>query len=701
MAVPSPPALLEDLNPAQRAAVTSEAQPLCVLAGAGSGKTRVLTRRISWRVHDGTADAGHVMAVTFTRHAAGELRSRLRALGVRDQVAAGTFHGLAYAQLRRRWADRGERPPALLDRKVRILAQLMPGRARRKRPAPEAASAPAGAQPADLAAEIEWAKARMVPTARYEAAAAAHGRRPPLPPAAMAAVYQAYEDEKRRRGLVDFDDLLLQCAAALEEDAEFAAGMRWRYRHLFVDEFQDVNPAQFRLLQAWLGDRLDLCVVGDPNQAIYSWNGADPALLDRLPSRYPTAGVVSLEENYRSSPQILAVANAVLAQAGGRARQGDLRPTRADGAIPSVRRYPTDEAEARGIARAVRDAHRPGTPWSHLAVLTRTNAQLVLLEEAMRAGGVPFRVPAGGAFLDQREVLSALAQLRSTPASVPFSSAVADLETSLAGPEAGVEDRRLHVEALVRLAREYTGLDVAPSAEGFAGWLAATIRSEGPGGEGDAVELTTFHRAKGLEWRVVFLAGLERGLVPIGHATTAAAEEEERRLLYVAITRAREELRCSWAERRTFGSRTLSRGPSPYLEAVEMACSALAAGRRPDRAELRRLLSSERARLSAGDGRRRSGRNGGAGLPGRPARELAEGVDPEVLEALRAWRAATAKASGVPAYVIFHDTTLAALAHAQPTNADELLALPGLGPVKAARYGDTLLALFARLRPSA
>jgi len=705
VAVASPSALLEDLNPAQRAAVTSEAQPLCVLAGAGSGKTRVLTRRISWRVQAGRADAGHVMAVTFTRHAAGELRSRLKALGVRDQVAAGTFHGLAYAQLRRRWADTDRHPPALLDRKVRILAPLLRERTTRHRPGPGTRDA-ASAQPADLAAEIEWAKARMVAPADYEAAAAATVRRPPLPPRGMADIYEAYEAEKRRRGLVDFDDLLLACAAALEEDPEFAAGVRWRYRHLFVDEFQDVNPAQFRLLQAWLGDRLDLCVVGDPNQAIYSWNGADPTLLQRLPQRYPTAGVVSLEDNYRSSPQILAVANAVLAQGGGRAGSGELRPTRGDGAIPSVRSFPTDTAEARGIARAVRDAHRPGTPWSQLAVLTRTNAQLVLLAEAMRAGGVPFRVPAGAAFLDQPEVAAALSQLRRSPPSVPFASAVADLEAGLRQADAqesgaGVEERRSHVEELVRLAREYMALDPSASSEGFVTWVDATVRSEGPDGGGDAVELATFHRAKGLEWRVVFLAGLERGLVPIGHANTGAAEAEERRLLYVAVTRAREELRCSWAERRTFGSRWAARGPSPYLDAVELACSALAQGRRPDRAELRRLLSLERARLAGGADGRAGGRQGSAPPRASPALELAERADPEVMEALRAWRATTAKASGVPAYVIFHDVTLAALAQAQPSTADELLALPGLGPVKAARYGETLLALLARLRQTA
>src|SRR5438309_571407 len=292
--------LLHGLNEAQRRAVTTDAAPLCILAGAGSGKTRVLTRRIAWRVAQGRADPRHVLALTFTRKAAGELSSRLSALGVRDQVAAGTFHAIAYAQLRRRWADRGERPPALVDRKVRLLAPLL------------ASHRGGGVQPADVANEIEWAKARFVGPAHYEVEAAAAGRKPVLTLAVMASLYERYEEEKRRRALVDFDDLLLLCARALQTDDAFVTSQRWRFRHLFVDEFQDVNPVQFRLLEGWQGDRHDLCVVGDPNQAIFGWNGADARYLTDFGDRFTGAEVVRLDDNYRSSPQILAVADAVL-----------------------------------------------------------------------------------------------------------------------------------------------------------------------------------------------------------------------------------------------------------------------------------------------------------------------------------------------------------------------------------------------------
>ncbi|HEX4539587.1 MAG TPA: UvrD-helicase domain-containing protein [Acidimicrobiales bacterium] len=697
-------ALLQDLNDGQRRAVTSDAAPLCVLAGAGSGKTRVLTRRVAWRIEQDTADARHVLALTFTRKAAGELRSRLRALGVRQQVTAGTFHGIAYGQLRQRWADLGTRPPALLDRKVRLLARLA---ARRDGGRSAAGPAKAGSSLADLAAEIEWAKARMVPPDGYPEALVAAGRRPPVPAHEMAAIYSSYEQEKVRQGLVDFDDLLVACINDLEQDPGFAAAQRWRFRHLFVDEFQDVNPAQFRLLQGWMGDRLDLCVVGDPNQAIYSWNGADPSLLGRFSHRYPTAGVVRLDHNYRSSPQVLTVAAAVLAQ--GRTAPTDmLRATQADGPVPTVTASDTDVSEARMIASRLRKARRPGMPWAHLAVLTRTNAQLVLLEEALRSARVPYRVSGGEAFLDRSEVKDALGELRRAPAGMPFAARLADLEgrvadldravgeEAAAGPGGGheVADRRSHLEGLVRLGHEYEAVDQAASAEGFSAWLAATVRSEGADAGADAVELTTFHRAKGLEWPVVFLAGLERGLVPIGHAATPAAEAEERRLLYVALTRAERELHCSWAERRTFGTRTAARTRSPYLEAVDLARRALAQA--PEGMDPLRLIQAERSRLS-----RQQAAGGRRTRPRTPGAAMVEAADPAMIAALRAWRSSAARLSGVPAYVICHDTTLAAVASALPASHNELLALPGLGPVKAARYGEALLDLVSQHRRSA
>jgi DNA helicase-2/ATP-dependent DNA helicase PcrA len=698
--LPSPPEhLVADLNPAQYEAVTTDASPLCLLAGAGSGKTRVLTRRIAHRVHEGTADAPHVLALTFTRKAAGELKTRLRRLGVRDTVVAGTFHAVAYAQLRRRWADRGERAPALLDRKVRLLAEIVgPAASSASSASTSGGAGRNGATMAlllaDVAAEIEWAKARLVPASQYVVEAERAGRTPPVAAAVLASYYEQYEALKRRKGLIDFDDLLGLCARALDTDDEFAASQRWRFRHLFVDEFQDVNAVQFRLLKGWLGDRTDLCVVGDPNQAIYSWNGADPRLLQSFDRLFPTSTTIRLDDNYRSTPQVLTVANAVLAAEPGNAAPA-LRAHRPDGPAPVVRSYGDDTAEAHGIAAAIRRHHGPTRPWSHAAVLVRTNAQAVVFEQALRAAQIPHRVRGGGGLLRRPEVKAALAELAASPARVAFSARITELEVLARAAGGGsaeeAAERRGNLEALVRLAREYELLDTSPSLPGFSAWLAATVAGDEPEEGGDAVDVVTFHRAKGLEWPVVFVAGVEKGLVPIGRAETAAAEAEERRLLYVALTRAQEELHVSWAERRTFGERTVGRAPSPWLATIEAAIRAVETD--GPTGDWRQYLEGERARL------RSVPAGAGAGIGGDGGRVLQP--DPDVLAALKAWRARAARAAAVPAHVIFHDTTLAALAEVRPVDRDELLRVPGLGPVKVERYGHDLLALVAEHRRSA
>jgi DNA helicase II / ATP-dependent DNA helicase PcrA len=648
--------LLDGLNDEQRRAVTSTGRPLCILAGAGSGKTRVLTRRIAYRVATGETEARHVLALTFTRKAAGELNHRLRSLGLRDSVAAGTFHAVAYAQLRARWADRNIRPPTLLDRKLGLVARLLPSSAARK-----------GIPAIDVVNEIEWAKARTITPGEYPQAAAQAGRRPALEPNTVAEVFDRYEREKRTRRLVDFDDLLRLCTRDLTDDREFAGSQRWRFRHLFVDEFQDVNPLQARLLDAWLGDRLDLCVVGDPAQAIYGWNGADAGFLHDLAGRHPSTEMVRLTTNYRSSPQILAVANTVLADAirTGDAPAGALRPSRPSGPEPRVSRHDDDREEARAVARAARDLHRPGGRWSDQAVLVRTHAQTALIEEALHAAQVPFRVRGRSGLLDQAEVRATLKQIERA---TDFSAALADIEVG--ADEAPDAERAANLAALVRLAHDYAGIDGQPTVVGFLAWLTTTI-SEQPDREGDAVEIATFHSAKGLEWNVVHLAGLEQGLVPIGHARTRGALAEERRLFYVAVTRASHELRIYHAQHRTFGTKTVRREPSPYLEAVELAVGRGRSERRPGG----RRRSSERRRPPSPPG----------------------GLQPsdDVLSALRTWRSRQARAADVPAYVIFHDRTLEALATTRPRTRDELLALPGLGPVKVSRYGDELLGLVA------
>jgi DNA helicase-2/ATP-dependent DNA helicase PcrA len=638
-------ALLQGLNDGQARAVASSAESLRILAGAGSGKTRVLTRRIAHRAATGSLDPQRVLAVTFTRKAAGELTQRLRGLGLRDSVAAGTFHAVAYAALRSRWNDRDVRPPTLLDRKVGFVARILPPSLSRR-----------GVSALDVVSEIEWAKARLLAPADYAEAARHAKRRVSVDLDTVSEVFERYEAAKRQRRMVDFDDLLRLCRRDLVDDAEFAAAQRWRFRHFFVDEFQDVNPLQHALLQAWLGDRRDLCVVGDPNQAIYAWNGADASYLEHFERHHPGADTVRLDRNYRSSPQILAVANGVLSRRSG----GALVATRPDGPVPTVRSHADDRAEARAVARAVRDAHAPGGSWSDQAVLVRTHAQTALIEEALHEAGVPFRVRGSSGLLDRPEVRQAVRDLGRGRA---FADAVADLAE--AAGVAGDTDRGANLQALLRLTHDYRSVDPDPTPSGFVAWLTDTT-AEQPDAAGDAVELATFHAAKGLEWPVVHLAGLEQGLVPISYARTREALAEERRLLYVAITRAQRALHLTWAEQRTFGERRMSREPSLHLDDIEEVCAQL---RDPGR-------------------RRRPPAR-------RNAPAAAAPVSDDVLVALKAWRAGMARRAAVPAYVIFHDRTLEAVAAAKPRTHDQLLALPGLGPVKVNRYGDDLLDVVA------
>jgi DNA helicase-2/ATP-dependent DNA helicase PcrA len=620
--------LLTGCDADQVEAITTEATPLLVLAGAGSGKTRVLTRRIAWRVLSASAASSHVLALTFTRKAASELRTRLRALGLPDSVTAGTFHAVALAELKRLSAERHQSPPVILSSKARVLIELTEGgfpaastpRGRQAGRRPALAGTPrdhgAGSGPgpliSELAQEIEWAKARCIRPEGYERSAALAGRRCSWAPAEVAEAWRRYELEKRRRGVLDFDDLLIRCEAELATDAEFAASARWRFRHLFVDEYQDINEVQLRLLRAWMAGGSDVCVVGDPNQAIYAWNGSDPRAIIEFAEQFPTASVVRLRTNYRSTMQVLSVASAVLGD-GEPAPAGGPSP---EGAIPTITEYATDLEEAAGVAAALRLAKRPGRRWSQLAVLARTNGQLSLFEQQLRAGSIPCRV-GGSGYLRRPWVAEAVRQASRLSSGAELAAFADDLRSGLefdddeARDEAGAApaeqrlEERIDLAELVRLLGEYLGDDPAPTGTSWRAWLDTVVRDEGPAGR-DAVDLTTFHRAKGLEWAVVFVTGLEEGLVPVAHARDPDALAEERRLLYVACTRAEEELHCSYALERTFASgRPGLRTPSVWLAAIEAAGKELRRLARPSASAAREALAESRRMLGVEGGQRK------------------------------------------------------------------------------------------------
>ncbi len=482
------------LTVTQREAIESDKPLLCVVAGAGAGKTRVLTLRVARRVRNGSIEPDRTLVTTFSRKAADELRTRLWSLGV-SGVKAGTFHRTALGLLREHRELRGRPLPQLLPDRRRLLAEVTNGDARRTRA---------------LDGEIGWAKARLVSPEQYEAEARRHRRRSGLSAEQVADAFSRYEAERSRRRLLDFDDLIVSCADALAGDSEFADSIRWRTRHLFVDEMQDVNPAQFRLLTAMLGDEPDLFVVGDPNQSVYGFNGADPTLLDRLPDILRGTAVIRLDENHRCTPQVVAVATAVLREGGSFGTDGEVvlpRTTRVDGPVPKVVSHATAEDEAAWVADRIKMSRTPGRQWSSIAVLTRTNAQLAMVQAALDKARVP--------------------------------NLVAGADLGPASDLRGDGDKR-------------GGGDVDTDE-----WK----RAEAPG-DRDRVVLTTFHRAKGLQWPTVIVLGLSAGLMPIASAQTPAAIDEERRLLYVALTRSEEELWCSWYEDAGSGARGI-RGPAP------------------------------------------------------------------------------------------------------------------------------------------
>jgi DNA helicase II / ATP-dependent DNA helicase PcrA len=530
--------------------------PLCVIAGAGSGKTTVLTRRVARRVCDGSARAEHVLVVTFTRKAASEVRDRLRRLGVPAGVRAGTFHAIAFAQLRRHCADRGLRPPTLVRSPSALVQKAL------EAIAPAVAIPDAAATCARVLSEIHWAQVRMLEPQRYADAAARSSRA--LPSGAtyddVAALYERYQLEKRRRNVLDLDDLVTTAASVLEQDDAAAAALRWRMRHLFVDEFQDVNPAQWRLLTSWLGDGTDLFVVGDHRQAVYGWNGADPSLLGRLPDMVPGTTVIDLEDNHRSTPQVVCAASAVLGT--------DVpRTSKPDGPPPLVRSFPDDEFEAVALARWLRSAHRPGRRWSHLAVLARTHARLEPIARALSRAGIPYRNAAEPPRSDLRRDL---AMLRRVAPDRRVRSAVAELVVHADACAESNGANRDGLATLRALADEHAAEFPDATVGEFLDWVAAADASGADADTADAVTLSSFHRAKGLEWTAVAVVGLEDGLVPIVHARTADALAEERRLVYVALTRAEEELWCSWA--RTRGDRhPYECEASPFLDALHRA----------------------------------------------------------------------------------------------------------------------------------
>jgi len=611
--------VLEGLNPEQRRAAEAVRGPVCILAGAGSGKTTTITRRIAWQVASGAVRSDQILAVTFTDKAAGEMRARLARLGA-DGVEARTFHSAALAQLRR---ARGEGPGRILSTKALLLRQIgntLP---------PPYRFRPAG----DLATEVEWAKNRRLTPQTYRDGL--RGHEPPIPEDLMATVFREYERRKEASGAIDFEDLLELAVRMYEEDEHALAALRERYAAFTVDEYQDVNLLQQSLLELWLGPRDDLCAVGDDYQSIYGFTGASPEWLLGLATRLPQAAVVQLEENYRSSPQVLSLANRLVPRLGG--AEKTLRATRPEGPEPQLRGFDSLEAEGAFVLSRVRELHAEGVPYEQMAVLIRLNARSVDFEELFADAQVPFQGAALLARDGARQLLKGLrgagfGSLSEEVRRVAMQQGLVDVVPDKVGERELV--RQADLARLCKLAEEFD--DGTKTVEQWIEWLRARFAHGAQGG----VHLLTLHRAKGLEFEAVFLPRVEEKELPCKAAIRAPDQiAEERRLLYVGLTRAKRHLALTWSGK-----------PSRFL--LELGVEAASPVARKARAE--------------------------------------EPDDPTYV-ALKKWRLERSKADEIPAYVVFHNSTLAEIAERRPQTIAELASVPGVGPAKLERYGRELL----------
>jgi DNA helicase-2/ATP-dependent DNA helicase PcrA len=630
--------LLADLNEAQREAVQASSGPLVILAGAGTGKTRVISHRAAYAIETVVVPATRILLVTFTDKAAGEMVSRMAALG-HGGVMARTFHSHALRQLRHFWPSRhgGDDAPQTLDSKTPLLRPLLASLPGHYRFTPSR----------DIAEAIEWAKVRRISPGLWETEG---GDRAPIPADLFARVYLRYEREKARTGRVDFEDMLALTVELLESDAEAAAVVRAQKTWISVDEYQDTNPLQERLLELWIGESPDLAVVGDPDQTIYTFTGATPDYLLRFADGHPGARTVALTENYRSTPEVLELANRLTA--GG--PRGTLVTARGSGPEPTIERFAGPEVEVNALVAGIRRLLAKAVPPSEIAVLVRINAQLPLIEDALTRAGLAYTVR-GQRFYQRSEVREARrllgrAHLEHTGAALVeamrtlFAERLGyDAGTDATGDEA--EERAASLELLLAIASDLVE-GTGDQAVGAADLLAELDRRDAAEGEaqGVGVNLLTYHRAKGLEWDAVFLPAIDEGTLPIRHANTDEMEAEERRLLYVGITRARTHLALSW-----------SRKPSRFLAEI-----------RP-----RRVIPSATRQTS-------------------PA-----AVNGDLLAALKAWRTQRAKDDAVPPYVVFHDSTLAAIAEDRPQSIAALRRIKGMGPVKLDSYGAEILEIVA------
>jgi len=664
MAPMSADEILEALDPEQREVATALHGPVCVLAGAGTGKTRAITHRMAYGVRVGAYNPHGVLAVTFTARAAGEMRTRLRQLGA-DGVQARTFHAAALRQLSYFWPQVvGGQMPSLVEQKAPLI-----GRAARS-----AGLSVDRLTVRDLASEIEWAKVSLVAAEDYVQYTTDKDRPVPagIQRAQVVDVMRAYEEAKTDAVVLDFEDILLLLADMIGRHHDVGDQIRRQYKHFVVDEYQDVSPLQQYVLDQWLGGRRELCVVGDPAQTIYSFAGASPQHLLGFTRKYEDAAVVRLVRDYRSTPQVVGLANGIMAQRGISTEGVELVAQRPSGPAVGYHAYADDLSEAEGVAERIGALVAAGVSAREVAVLYRTNNQSEALEDALSKRGVGYLVRGGQRFFGREEVRKAIVMLRGAavspsdePLGVQARSALEGAGWSEEPPAArgAVRDKWDSLQALAELADDVDAESVAATGEGatmrsFVEHLAERASAQhAPAVEG--VTLSTLHAAKGLEWDAVFMVGMSEGLMPISLAETDEAVEEERRLLYVGVTRAREHLNLSFGRSRKEGGKA-TRKRTRFLEKWW-----------PD---ARPAQQPRAVRATSHD---------------LDADEL------RLFEALKAWRWAHAQADAKPAFTVLVDSSLISIARNRPQTLGELAKVHGVGASKLERYGLEVIEVVA------
>lgn len=549
--------ILNALDDEQREAAQSLLGPTVILAGAGTGKTRTITHRIAYGILRGDFSENRVMALTYTNKAAGELRARLRQLGV-HQVNAKTFHAAAISQLEYFWREYfGIEAPRVLESKAKAIGSAADSLKIKLDPS----------NIRDLAAEIEWRKYSMLSLEGYAERMSTRPVIAGLSPIRAFEIQTAYEEAKVRAKQIDWEDVLLLCTGMLRAEPRALAHVHQQYRFFTVDEYQDISPLQQELLDTWLGDRSDLCVVGDPNQTIYSFTGASATFLENFESRYPGANVISLTKNYRSTPEIIQIANRLRSNQ----KLGPLESVRPTGLTPQVQSFEDRAAECAWIANQIKDARSKGVQASQIAVLYRINGQSEYIEKALADAGVEYQVRGGQRYFNRPEIMAAVRLVRAeamNPTGKELYETVSAIARSLGWQSIAPDLSGSQLEqwealnAFVQIADEL-GKDATINT--FASELEERQRSQHEPTR-ESITLSTIHAAKGLEYKLVFILGATEGYLPISYAKTEAQLNEEQRLFYVAVTRAKDQLHITWPKRDTADDR--QRTPSRYLDLI-------------------------------------------------------------------------------------------------------------------------------------